>query len=221
MVGVSIGAALYDHTTTDLVYTVGSSSTSTDQFGFNLNPQAGWFLNENVAVGIAPVVGYTHQKTIGKSSGGSTFLKDNTNTFSFQVGGFSRYYFKASGNAGMRFFGQYNLAFGLGGSKSDGFAYEQLGTYVDRYTRKSSGDLVVNTGLTFGISKFLPGKNALDIFVGYNFSYTKSNPTGTTTRDYADPAIGDITTKPDYDQKITGHHFVIGVGYQIFLEKKK
>lgn len=221
MVGVSVASALYNHTTTDLTYSAGSSTTSNDKFGISVNPSLGWFINENVAIGFAPVIGYSNQKILGKSSTGSTYLKDKTTEFSFLIGGFSRYYFNGSGSATTRFFGQYNLALGLGSSKSDGFEYEQLGVYVDRYNRKSSGDFLANTGLTLGVSKFLTGKNALDFYIGYNFSFAKSNPTGTTVRDYSDPAIGDITTKPNYDQKVSGHNIIIGVAFQMFLEKKK
>jgi len=132
----------------------------------------------------------------------------------------TRYYF--SGNTTMtRFFGQYDLSLGLSGSKSEGFQYETLGIYVDRYNRKSSGDFMANTGLTFGLSKFLTKHTSLDFYLGYTFSYINSNPTGTSFRDYSDPGTGDVTQKIDYEQKFTGHGIVLGVGFQIFLEKNK
>ena len=92
--------------------------------------------------------------------------------------------------------------------------------YVDRYNRKASGDFFAKTGLSLGISKFLTNHTSLDLYIGYNFSYTKSNPSGTTFRDYADPNTADETQKINYDQKFTGHNFILGVGFQVFLERK-
>ena len=218
MVGVSIGSIFSNNSNTDYTSSTGTSTTSDNDYGISINPSLGWFVSENLAVGISPTVGYTKKKQLGKSSTGSTYLKDETSDYSFGLGGFTRYYFESK-NPSLKFFGQYNLSFGLSGSKSDGFAYETLGIYVDRYNRKSSGDLFVNTGLAFGISKFLSNHTSLDFYVGYNYSYTKSNPTGTSVRDYSDPSTGDITQKVDYDQKVTGNNLVIGVGYQIFIPK--
>lgn len=220
MLGASVGSAFFNSGATDFSNPIGSSTTSNDNFGISLSPSIGWFMTGNIVIGIMPVIGYNKQKQLGKSSAGSTYLKDVTNQFNFGIGGFARYYF--SGNSTMtRFFGQYNLSLGLGGSKSEGFEYERLGVYVDRYNRKSSGDFFTNTGLAFGVSKFLTTHTSLDFYLGYNFSYTSGNPTGSTFRDYSDPGTGDVTEKIDYDQKFTGHNIVLGVGFQVFLEKNK
>ncbi|MDP4263956.1 MAG: hypothetical protein Q8941_15620 [Bacteroidota bacterium] len=219
MVGVSVGSVFFNSNSTDFSSSAGSSSTSNTNYGVSLIPSMGWFTTSNIAIGVSPSFNYTKQKQLGKSAAGNTYLKDETSQFSFGIGGFTRYYFAGTSNK-TRFFGQYNLSLGLSGSKSEGFEYETLGVYVDRYNRKSSGDLFVNTGLTFGVSKFLANHNSLDFYIGYTFSYTSSNPKGTTLRDYSDPATGDINQTVDYKQKITGHNVVLGVGYQVFLEKK-
>jgi hypothetical protein len=219
MLGASVGSIFFNNVNTDVSTTIATSTNSSDNFGVSFNPSIGWFITDNIAIGIMPAVAYNKQKILGKS-GGNTYLKDENNRFNVTVGGFARYYFTGN-NLKTAFFGQYDLSGGLAGSKTEGFQYETNGVYVDRYTQKSSGDFLVNTGLSLGISKFLSAKTALDFYFGYKLSYSKSNPKGTFFRDYTDPMIGDITQKPDYDQKTTNHNFVIGVGVQVFLEKKK
>lgn len=220
MVGVTVGSAFFNTGTTDFSSAIGSSSTSNDNFGVSLSPSIGWVTSPNIIIGVMPSIGYNKQKQLGKSSSGSTYLKNENNQFSFGLGGFVRYYFDGSSQA-TRFFGQYNLGLGISSTKSEGFEYERLGVYVDRYNRKSSGDFFANTGVSLGVSKFLSPNTALDFSIGYNFSYRKSNPTGTTLRDYSDPGTGDETQKLDFDEKVSTHNIVLAVGFQIFLEKKK
>jgi hypothetical protein len=219
MLGASVGTVFLNSGSTDVSTSIITSTNSNDNFGLSINPSIGWFINDNIAVGIMPTAGYNKQKLLGKSSG-STYMKDESSRFIIGIGGFARYYFSAK-NPKTRLFGQYDLSLGLSGSKSEGFQYETYGVYVDRYNQKSSGDFFANTSLLFGVSKFLTNKTSLDFYIGYKFSYIKSNPKGTFLRDYSDPLIGDVTQKPDYDQKFTGHNVVIGVGFQVFLEKKK
>jgi hypothetical protein len=93
--------------------------------------------------------------------------------------------------------------------------------YVDRYSYKSSGDLFANAGLSAGISRFVSARTAIDFYVGYKFAYTSSHTTGTFSRDYSDPTTGDLSLKPDYDEKFTNHGVMLGIGFQVFIEKKK
>ena len=220
MFGASVGTIFFNNGSTDYSTSIGTSTTSTDNFGITINPLIGKFINDNVVLGIMPDIGYNKQKQLGKSSAGSTYLKDETSQYNVGIGGFARYYFDGK-NDKMRVFGQYNLSIGLGGSKTSGFQYETLGIYVDRYDRKSSGDIHAKTGVTLGVSKFFNNHTALDFYIGYNFSYIKSNPEGTTIRDYSNPATADETQKINYDQKFTGNNVVVGVGFQVFLEKRK
>jgi hypothetical protein len=220
MAGASVGSVFFNNGSADVSTSSVNSTNSNDNFGITLNPSIGWFINDNVALGIMPDIGYKKQKQLGKSSSGSTYLKDESNQFNIGVGGFARYYFKGT-SMKTRFFGQYDLSLGINSNKSEGFQYETYGVYVDRYNNKSSGNFFANTGLSFGISKFLSHHTALDFYIGYEFSYIKSNPTGTFFRDYSDPSTGDVTANINYDQKFTGHNVVLGVGLQVFLEKKK
>src|SRR5262245_42763140 len=93
MVGASVGALFFNNESTDLTSDVGTTNTSSDKYGFTINPSIGWFVTDNLAVGVTPVFDYTHQKTVGTSSNGSTFLKNENNQYAFGLGGFGRYYF--------------------------------------------------------------------------------------------------------------------------------
>ena len=135
------------------------------------------------------------------------------------MGGFARYYFGT--NNAVRLFGHYNLQAGISGNKSEGFEYERTGLYVDRYNYKSSGNFFVNTGLNFGVSKFLNANTSVDFFIGYKLSLAKSSPDGTSLRDYTDPLSPDENQNIKYEQDVTEHGVTIGVGFQIFLDKKK
>jgi hypothetical protein len=220
IVGAAIGSAFFNKNNTELSNTLGSSSTTKDSYEITLNPMVGWFINDKVAAGFSPLFGYAKEKRLGKASNNNTFLKDETSNFNFGVGGFARMYFNGKSDI-YRFFGQYNLLAGINSNKSDGFEYERLGIYVDRYNYKSSGNFFVNTGINLGVSKFLSSNTALDFFIGYKYSYTKSNPKGTTTRDYTNPATPDENSTVNYDQNISENGFSLGVGFQVFLDKKK
>ncbi len=60
----------------------------------------------------------------------------------------------------------------------------------------------------------------LDLFAGYTFSYDKNTFKTTTQVDLGNNGTIDQTTISDPTQKFTNHGFVIGLGFQIFLEKK-
>lgn len=220
MAGASIGTVFLNHNSTDLTTSLLVSTTTNDNYGINLTPSFGWFINDQLAVGVAPTVSYDKQKLLGKTPAGLTFLKDESNRFSAGLGGFARYYLSST-NSKMRFFGQYNLSAGISSSKREGFQYETNNLYVERYDYKSSGDFFVNTGLSFGMSKFVSSRTALDFYIGYKYSYIASNTKGNYLKDYTNPMTADETQRPDYDQDLKGHNLTIGLGFQVFLEKKK
>jgi hypothetical protein len=61
----------------------------------------------------------------------------------------------------------------------------------------------------------------LDIYVGYNYGYNKHTFTKTTLRDNGVDGTIDETLKNETTTKFTSHGFLVGVGFQIFLRKKK
>jgi hypothetical protein len=219
MVGFSLVSAFFNNGTTDRSNDISSSTIENDNFGISINPNVGWFISDDVAVGISPSISYSKQKQVGKGANGNTFLSDEVSMYGVSVGGFARYYFKGQPN--LRFFGQYNLNLGIAGGKNEGYEYESLGIYVDRYESKYSGGFKGNTGVSFGASKFLNDHVAIDFIIGYNFSFGKSEPEGTSVREYADPSTPDQTQTIKFEQKVTGNDIQLGIGLQVFLDKKK
>ncbi len=219
MVGFSLVSAFFNNGTTDRSNDLSSSTIENDNFGISINPNVGWFISDDLVLGIAPSITYSKQKQVGKAANGNTFLSDELSTYGVSLGGFARYYFK--GQSSFRFFGQYNLNLGIAGGKNEGYEYESLGIYVDRYESKYSGSFKGNTGINLGASKFLNDHVALDFMIGYSFSFGKSNPEGTSVRDYTDPSSPDQSQNLKFEQKITNNDIQLGIGLQVFLDKKK
>ena len=217
--GFSLVSAFFNNGTTDRSNELTSSSIENDNFGISINPNIGWFISDNLVVGISPSLSYSKQKQVGKAANGNTFLNDELSQYGVSLGGFARYYFK--GESSFRFFGQYNLNLGIAGGKNEGYEYESLGIYVDRYETKYSGSFSGNTGVAFGASKFLNDHVSLDFTIGYNFSFSKTEPEGISIREYDDPSTPDQTQNIKFEQKFTGSNILLGIGLQVYLEKKK
>lgn len=190
-------------------------TNSDNSFGISLNPSMGWFISDNVAVGALLNLGYNHDKSFDMANG-NTFDQNISNNFNIGIGGFARNYFNTSGS--MMPFGQFNLNFGIGSSSKNGFSYSNGNKYT--YDGKSSGDLYVNTGLAGGFTKMLNDHTGLDFFAGYTFSFSKNTFKTTTLTDFGNNGTIDQTSVSEPTQKFTNHGFSIGIGFQIFLDKK-
>lgn len=132
----------------------GSESTGDNETStFTFSPKAGYFVTENIAVGIN--LGYTSQTETEEDGLGDTF---DTDTNTLEVGAFGRYYFTPARN--FSFFGQ--LAVGMTSSKTEVEGVD--GEY------KENG---FNLGLAPGISYFVSEHIALEAtfgLLGYNTS---------------------------------------------------
>lgn len=220
MAGASIGTVLYNSGKTEYSFpppTTGFVSNNKN-YGINLGPSMGWFISDNTAVGASLNFAVNNSKTTDVSDAtGNTFNKDNSNRFNIGIGGFARNYFKTEGN--LLPFGQLNLSFGTGTSKSDGFNF--IGNDKYTYTGKSSGDSYMNAGLNFGFTKMLNNNIGLDFFAGYNYSRTKSVFKKTTLVDFGNNGSTDQTSVSEPTMKYSNHGALVGVSFQIFLDKKK
>jgi len=116
-------------------------------------------------------------------------------------------------------FGHLNLNFGTGSTKSDGFTF--IGN--DKYTYKgnSSGDSYMNAGVNFGFTKMFGNNIGLDFFAGYNYSRTKNTFKKTTLVDFNNNGSVDQTSISEPTTKFSNHGGLIGVSFQVFLDKKK
>lgn len=219
MVGATVVSAFFNSGKTDYSYpppTAGYTSNS-NSFGITLNPSIGWFVSDNIAIGALLNVGYNHQKNFDENASGVTFNKNIFNSFNFGIGGFARNYFNSPGN--LTPFGQFNLNAGIGSSSNNGFYF----TNGDKntYDGKSSGDFFINTGLALGLTKMFNANTGLDFYVGYSFSYNKKEFKTTTLTDVGNDGSTDLTSISDPTQKFTNHGIAIGIGFQVFLDKKK
>ena len=185
-----------------------------------LHPSMGWFISDNTAVGALFNLSYNHRKLFNESNG-ITFNRDIQKTFSMGFGGFARNYFSSSGS--MMPFGQFSFNFGMGSSSNEGFRYVNSTSpvYKDTYDGKSSGDFYVNADLSLGATKMLNANVGLDFYAAYNYSYHKNTFKTTTKRDLDNNGSIDQTLVSEPTLKYTGHGALVGVGLQVFLEKRK
>ncbi len=86
-----------------------------DQFNINLNPRAGYFVADGLAVG-------------AQASLGLTAIKDEDNVYNYGISPFVRYYFPGGASASGRFFGQGDI--GIAGSKPGSDVSLALGANV-------------------------------------------------------------------------------------------
>jgi hypothetical protein len=220
MAGASVGSILFSSGKSEYSYpapTTGFTSTN-NRLSISANPSMGWFVSDNTAIGAQLVFGYTSSKLTDESAAnGNTFNKNNSSGFNLGIGGFARNYFSSTGMA--KPFGQFSLNFGTGSSSSDGFYF--AANDKSTFDGKSSGDFFINASLAFGFTRMLNDHTGLDFFAGYNYSYNKNTFKTTTQVDLGNNGSIDQTAVSEPTNKFTGHGFTIGVGFQVFLDRKK
>ncbi|HSJ68654.1 MAG TPA: hypothetical protein VK921_13305 [Anditalea sp.] len=123
IVGGSIGALGYNF--------------STEAFNVNLNPRAGFFILDNIAVGLGFSVGLATVPVL-------------PNVWSYGVTPFARYYFPEGATATSRFFGEVET--GLGGStEASDFAF--LGAIRAGYAHFITPDVALEATLGYSYSR--------------------------------------------------------------------
>lgn len=212
MVGTTVGSIFFNSNSSDVSFpapTLGYT-VKTSSFGTAINPSMGWFISDKTAVGVNLAINPSHSKTTYELS--NTFQKDEVNSFDIGAGGFVRHYFTG---ASFIPFAQAGVNAGIRTSKTEGFFYGS--TYKTTYEGKSSGGFFLNTPITVGATKMISSSIGLDIFAGYTFSYSNSSFKETTLRDDGNDGTIDVTLVSEPTYKNTGHGFVVGVGFQLFL----
>lgn len=218
MTGGNIGSVFFNSGNTDVTFPSPTTGYSVINKGFGLNLAAsyGKFSSENSVIGLTLNIGPSSNKS-SYQSGGSTYQQDKASTFSFGLGGFYRNYFK--GGSTFLPFGQIGLNFGMSTQHTEGFFHNT--TYRQTYDGKSSGGFFGNASLILGMTKMVSPHTGLDFSAGYNFSYNKYTYKTTTQRDDGNNGSIDITTESNPTNKFTNHGFILGVGFQIFLDARK
>lgn len=134
---------------------------SSESFNVSLNPRLGFFVMDNIAVGVGAVVGLST-------------LKNSDNIWSYGVVPFARYYFPEGASVTGRFFGEVEAGISgstgtsdasfLGGVKA-GYAHfitnsvALEGTLGYTYSKANinSGSAVTGLGIGLGFQIYLPG----------------------------------------------------------------
>jgi hypothetical protein len=221
MVGSNIAMVVFNSGTSDItVAQIGSTTSKITNYNINISPFMGWFINNKTAVGITLNANPQGNKATYEENG-STYQKDQTNSFNIGLGGFVRNYFKNTGN--LLPFGEIALNAGVSNLKTEGFFYGGSGisAYKTSYTGNSSGGFFFNATAELGFTKMINSLTGLDLYIGYNFSYNKGSFKKTTLRDNGNNGSIDERLENETTTKFTGNGVLLGVGFQIFLDAKK
>lgn len=192
MLGGGLGFNMNGESTTKTTDPSAPDVTTPSYSNWNFTPRVGYFLTDNMALGLDLGLGQTYRGTT--TSGSET---ENYSSFDFSVGVFGRYYANLSDN--FYFYGQANVGFfsnswterdpgATAGSFQDGDKYSQTGLNIG-----------VSPGLTFFPSPKWGVDFALQGILGFN-SYTNKVET---------PAVGGVAVS---DTETTGSNFNIGFG---------
>jgi hypothetical protein len=221
MTGASVGSVFFNNGNADQTVTsIGNRIAKVTGYGVNIIPSLGWFISENTAFGFSLYVNPSGDK-VSFQENGNTFQKDKATYFNIGLGGFVRNYFRREGS--LLPFGQFNFSGGMNTVKKDGFFYGGTGptAYKETYETRSSDGSFADAIFTLGITKMFGQYTGLDLSVGYNFSHTKNTTKTTRLRDNLVDGTIDETAKNETLTKYTTHKFILGLGFQIFLERKK
>lgn len=221
MVGASIASIFFNSGNSDVSFpqTRGYSGKITN-YSLKIEPSYGWFISGNTVVGASLFINPNGQKGTYKDLG-TTFQEDKSTNFNIGVGAFIRNYFGA-GNSFMPF-GQFGFNAGISSSHIEGFKYyNSTPDFKQSYDGKSSGGFFANATLQFGLTKMLNENTGLDIYLGYNYSYTKNTlKTTTLTDDAPYDGVPETTGTDEPTTKFSSHGAIVGVGFQVFLHGKK
>jgi hypothetical protein len=221
MVGSSVSSIVYNSGSSDIsVAQIGDNTSKITNYNFLINPSMGWFLSEKTAVGGVLNINPNGTKTTYEQNG-STYQSDKSNSFNIGLGGFVRHYLNTSGS--LFPFGQFGFNVGISNFKTEGFFYGGSGptAYKLSYDGSSSGGFYANASLQGGVTKMVGENAGLDVFIGYSYGYNKHTFDKTTLRDNGNDGSVEETLKNETTTKFTNHGFLIGVGFQVFLRKKK
>ncbi len=221
MLGATVGTLVFNSGNADIAVTsIGSNTSKITSYGLTVNPSLGWFVSGKTVIGASLNLNPNGQKTTYEQ-GGSTYQSDKNNGFNIGFGGFARNYFSTGPT--LLPFAQLALNAGLSSLKTEGYFYGGggSGAYKISYTGSSNGGAFINTALSGGFTKLLGENAGLDFFLGYNFSYNKNVFKKTTLRDDGNNGSVDTRSENETTTKFTNHGFTAGVGFQVFLRKRK
>ncbi|MEO7983303.1 MAG: hypothetical protein ABI688_04400 [Bacteroidota bacterium] len=220
MVGTSIGSIFFNSGGADVSFPqVRGYSSKTSNYGLKLEPIFGWFISDKTVVGAGVNINPTNQK-VRYEDLGTTFQEDKSTSFNIGIGAFIRNYF--TNNSSFIPFGQFGFNTGISSASTDGFKYYTASpNYKVSYAGKSSGGFFANATLQLGLTKMIGEYTGLDIYLGYNYSYSKNTFKTTTLTDLNIDGTIDTRAENQSTSKYTNHGVIVGVGFQVFLKGRK
>lgn len=221
MIGASVGTVVFNSGTADItVASIGSNTSKIKNYNINIVPQMGWFVSDKTVVGATVNINPNGQKTTYEQNG-STYESDKSNAYNIGFGGFARNYFNSKSS--LLPFVQGSLNGGVSNLKTEGFFYGGSGpsAYKDTYSGNSTGGVFFNATFVAGFTKLVGDNAGLDIYIGYNFAYTKNDFKRTTLTDLGVDGTIDTRSENNTTTKFTSNGFILGVGFQIFTRSHK
>ena len=179
LIGTSLGGASYGSDTATLSTSADSlflsDEVETSSYSIFVSPRVGWFVKDDLAVGSAARIAYTHAKADRNDGGIGTRTSTGT-AQSYFVEPFVRYYFK--GNVSAKPFIEANASFAFEPTRS------KSGSSEFRTTPKGS----YGAGLIVGYEHFINKTAGVVVSSGVSYSYRK-----TENEFKARTGFGDIT----------------------------
>jgi hypothetical protein len=221
MVGASIASLVYNSGSSDITVTsIGSNTSKITSYNVNIMPSMGWFVSDQTVIGATVNINPNGNKT-SYTQNGVTYQSDKYNTYNLGIGGFVRYYLHSQSK--MLPFGQFSLNGGVSNLKTSGFFYGGSGAnaYKITYNGNSTSGSFMNASFTAGFTKMLNTNTGLDFYLGYTYSNSSNVFKKTTLRDNGNDGTIDERLENETTTKFTNNGFLLGVGLQVFLGKKK
>lgn len=205
LIGVGFGSFSFTNSNSQTSYSNTPTVYKSDgsSYSISVNPNVGWFVIDNLALGAGVSVSF-----YGSKSNSSNTSSTNTSTYnstqpSFYLGPFARYYFKGAEKG--RVFTQINGQYGIYGGKST--SKTNYGS-ASTTTTHPKGDW--NVGATAGYEYFINPSIGLFASVGINYGKSK------TEYEYK-PNPG---TGYSYTSEYARFYIPVSVGLQVHLQKK-
>lgn len=206
IVGASIGNMRFsdNNSTTSYPHLATDYKSESNSFSFSINPEIGWFLADNFAVGAMLYMGISSSNSSSSNNMTTVTSEGESSFFSLSAGPFARYYF--GNNEKGKPFAQASFEYGLypGKSKSSSSSGSSSET---KY--KPKGDWIASA--SFGYEHFI--SEYVGVFAMVGVGYGKSK----TLYEYR-PSTG---TGYDYTYEDTRFFIPLNFGLQIHIPSSK
>jgi hypothetical protein len=180
----------------------------------------GWFISGRTAAGFSININPSGEKTTFEENG-SSFQSDKFNGLNLGIGAFARSYILNS--KAILPFTQLGINAGISRLETEGYFYggSPPAVFKRTYSGKSSGGFFTDAKIMAGATKMVGKFTGLDLYLGYNYSYARQTMNTTTLRDDQLDGVIDETGRNEAKTSSSTHRFLIGVAFQVFLEKRR